>query len=168
MSFIIRPAQKYDLAAIQAIYNPEVLDGFATWNEQPFELSHFEHVLQNLQQQNFPFLVVENTNTQEIAGYADYASFRSFTGYRYTVEHSVYIAPKYMGQGLGKQLLLALIDHAKRHQVHVMVAAIDHANTASIHLHKKLGFKQTGYMPQVGYKLGSWRDLVLMQLTFEA
>lgn len=167
MFFTIRPATKQDLPTIQAIYNPEVLKGLATWNEQPFELSHFENVLIDLQRQNFPFLVIENSETNEIAGYADYASFRSFTGYRYTVEHSVYIAPKYIGRGLGKRLLQALIDHAKDNRVHVMVAAIDHENIASIRLHEKLGFKQTGYMPQVGYKLGSWRDLVLMQLTFE-
>ena len=45
-----------------------------------------------------------------------------------------------------------------------MVGAIDHENHASIALHEKLGFKQTGYMPEVGQKFGQWRDLVLMQL----
>ena len=49
----------------------------------------------------------------------------------------------------------------------MMVAAIDHVNTGSILLHKKLGFKQTGYMPQVGKKFGVWRDLVLMQLQLD-
>ena len=48
--------------------------------------------------------------------------------------------------------------------MHVMIAGIDHGNSASIALHKKLGFKQTGYMPEVGQKFGEWRDLVLMQL----
>ncbi len=50
---------------------------------------------------------------------------------------------------------------------HVMVAAIDHENQASIVLHEKLGFKQTGYMPEVGQKFGKWRDLVLMQLNLD-
>ncbi|WOE30945.1 MULTISPECIES: N-acetyltransferase family protein [unclassified Acinetobacter] len=167
MSFIIRSAELLDLPAIQAIYNPEVLEGLATWNEQPFELEHFKNVLIKLQQQNYPLLVIENTQTQEIAGYADYAPFRSFTGYRFTVEHSVYIAPKYSRQGLGRRLLEALIQHAQQNHVHVMIAAIDHENLASIHLHQKLGFQQTGYMPEVGYKFGSWRDLVLMQLNFK-
>ncbi len=57
-----------------------------------------------------------------------------------------------------------LIEHARQQNIHVMVAAIDHANTASIALHEKPGFQQTGYLPQVGKKFGQWRDLVLMQL----
>ena len=48
-----------------------------------------------------------------------------------------------------------------------MVAAIDHENQASMVLHEKLGFVQTGYMPQVGQKFGQWRDLVLMQLLLD-
>ena len=102
-----------------------------------------------------------------IAGYADYAAFRNFSGYRRTVEHSVYIAPDYARQGLGKRLLLQLIAHAQSRNVHVMVAGIDHGNAASIALHRQLGFAQTGYMPQVGQKFGEWRDLVLMQLRLD-
>ena len=81
-----------------------------------------------------------------------------------TVEHSIYISPNYARQGLGRQLLGYLIEQAKMQHMHVMVAGIDHANLASIALHEKFGFVQTGYMPQVGQKFGQWRDLVLMQL----
>jgi L-amino acid N-acyltransferase len=167
LPFVIRPAESRDLAAIQAIYNPEVQHGFSTWNEQPFDLAYFENMLTHFTAQNFPFFVVEDTEQQKIAGYADYSSFRSFTGYRHTVEHSVYVSPEYAGRGLGKLLLQSLIDYAKQHDVHVMVAGIDHENKVSIHLHEKLGFKHTGYMPQVGKKFGLWRDLVLMQLQFD-
>lgn len=163
LPFIIRPAEHRDLAAIQAIYNPEVLHGFSTWNETAFDLNHFENMLVQLKKQNFPFFVIEDTDNQKIAGYADYSSFRSFTGYRHTVEHSVYVAPEYTGRGLGKLLLQSLIEYAQQHDVHVMVAGIDHENAVSIHLHEKLGFKHTGYMPQVGKKFDTWRDLVLMQ-----
>ncbi|MDN5510949.1 GNAT family N-acetyltransferase [Acinetobacter sp.] len=164
MSFVIRPATEQDLSAIMAIYNPEVLHGFATWNDQAYPLEHFQQKLQEFQAQNFPFFVIEDQAQQQVAGYADYASFRNFSGYRHTVEHSLYIAPAYARQGLGKQLLQHLIDHAKQQQVHVMIAGIDHGNTSSIALHEQFGFKQTGYMPEVGQKFGQWRDLVLMQL----
>lgn len=168
MSFSIRPTHAQDLAAIQSIYNAEVQQGLATWNEHIFPLQHFEQLLQQSQQQDFAFFVMQNDLTQEIVGYADYASFRGFTGYRFTVEHSIYIAPKYSRQGLGQRLLLALIEHAKARQLHSMVAAIDHENLASIGLHQKLGFKQTGYLAQVGYKFDTWRDLILMQLQLKA
>ncbi|WP_180041424.1 MULTISPECIES: GNAT family N-acetyltransferase [unclassified Acinetobacter] len=164
MSFLIRPAIPQDLAAILAIYNHEVLNGFATWNDQAYTLDSFQQKLLDFQKQNFPFVVIEDQEQHQIAGYADYGSFRHFAGYRHTVEHSVYIDPNYARLGLGQQLLEHLIQHAKSQNMHVMIAGIDHGNSASIALHKKLGFKQTGYMPEVGQKFGEWRDLVLMQL----
>ena len=63
--------------------------------------------------------------------------------------------------------MLALIEHAQQQKLHMMVAAIDAENTASILLHQKLGFVQTGYLPQMGFKFGTWRDLVYMQLHLE-
>lgn len=167
MSFLIRAATIDDLHAIQAIYNAEIQHGYATWNDKFYELTHYIQWFHALQAKHYPLIVIENTVTQDIAGYAEYSAFRTITGYKQTVEHSVYIAPAFARQGLGQQLLQYLIDHAAKHHIHVMVAAIDHDNTASIALHQKLGFKQTGYMPQVGQKFGQWRDLVLMQLNFE-
>lgn len=164
MPFTIRTATEQDLPHILAIYNPEVLQGFATWNDQAFSLESFQHKLQEFKQNHWPFFVIEDLETCKIAGYADYAPFRNFSGYRHTVEHSLYISPDYARQGLGKRLLQHLIDAAKQQGKHVMVAGIDHGNTASIALHQQFGFVQTGYMPQVGKKFGEWRDLVLMQL----
>ena len=166
MSFIIRDAAAADLPEILQIYNTEILYGFATWNEQAFSLQAFQQKLEDIQSKNYPFFVAVDSASGKVAGYADYADFRSFTGYRHTVEHSVFIARSYARQGVGKMLMQHLIAYAQRNQVHVMIAGIDHDNTASIALHQKLGFIQTGYMPQVGKKFDQWRDLVLMQLTF--
>ena len=45
-----------------------------------------------------------------------------------------------------------------------MVAVIgDSANTASIALHQRLGFRQVGTLTAVGFKQGRWIDSVLMQ-----
>jgi phosphinothricin acetyltransferase len=44
-----------------------------------------------------------------------------------------------------------------------MIASIgDSANHASIALHRKHGFQQVGVLKNCGWKLGQWRDLVLM------
>ena len=164
MSYIIRPAKTSDLPEILDIYNAEILNGVATWNEHPYDLAHFQTWFNRLNDEGFPIIIVEDCQNQKVAGYADYAAFRNFSGYKYSVEHSVYVSPIYAKQGLGKRLMHALIGHAKQQNMHVMIAGIDHENIASIELHKKLGFVQTGYMPQVGQKFGQWRDLVLMQL----
>ncbi len=45
-----------------------------------------------------------------------------------------------------------------------MIAVIgDSANQASIGLHAKHGFVQTGLLPAVGFKFGRWVDTVRMQ-----
>ncbi|MND08712.1 N-acyltransferase YncA [compost metagenome] len=46
-----------------------------------------------------------------------------------------------------------------------MVAGIDVANSASIALHRKLGFVHAGMLTQVGFKFGRWLDLAFYQLT---
>lgn len=167
MTFTIRSAELNDLPYIQQIYNHEVLNKLANWNDQAFDLAHFQNWFAQLQHSNFPLFVIENTQDKKIAGYADYSTFRQISGFRHTVEHSIFIDPSYARQGLGIKLLNHLIEHAKTQKVHVMVAAIDHENLGSIKLHERLGFKHTGYMPRVGRKMGTWRDLVLMQFMFD-
>ena len=164
MSFHIRFATEQDLIHIQHIYNEEILTGFATWNALDQDLVYYQQWFHHHAFSDFPIFVIVEDDSKEIAGYAEYSSFRNFNGYKSTVEHSVYIDPKFKRLGLGKRLLEHLIHYARKQQLHVMIAAIDHENFASIHLHEKFGFKQTGYLPEVGQKFGAWRDLVLLQL----
>lgn len=162
--FHIRSAKYDDLVAVQRIYNHYVIKSYATWNATPFNLEHFQQLFDHLNTHHCPFFVVEETENQQIVGYADYASFRNIQGFHQTVELSIFLHEGFSGFGLGSRLLQLLIDHAKANQKHVMVACIDSQNHASIRLHQHYGFRQTGYMPQVGKKFQQWRDLVLMQL----
>ena len=102
-----------------------------------------------------------------VLGYATFGPFRgSWPGYRHTVEHSVHVRQDQRGRGLGTALIQALFPLAQARGVHVMVGAIDASNTGSLRLHARLGFVQTGLMPQVGRKFGRWLDLALVQRTF--
>lgn len=160
----IRFATVDDLAQILAIYNHEILTGTANWNDQAVSLEQYQQRFQDMQQQQFPMIVVEDQLNNKVAGYAYYSAFRAISGYRQSIEHSVFIVPGHARQGLGKALMQQLIHLATQQNMHIMVAAIDSENTGSIVLHEQLGFIQTGYMPQVGQKFGQWRDLVWMQL----
>ena len=44
-----------------------------------------------------------------------------------------------------------------------MVAAITGDNPEGAAFHAAMGFERVGFLPEVGWKAGSWRDLVLMQ-----
>jgi phosphinothricin acetyltransferase len=99
-----------------------------------------------------------------LLGFATYGSFRPHDGYKFTVEHSVYVRADKRGNGLGKTLLAELIAEAKRSDsVHSLVAVIDTENTASIALHEKFGFTFCGEIRQCGFKFGRWLDIVFYQ-----
>ena len=159
---MIRDATEKDLPAIRDIYNDAVRNTTAIWNEQPVDLGNRQAWLSARHAQGYPILVsVENG---EVTGYASFGDWRPFEGFRYSVEHSVYVRNDQRGKGLGPRLMEALIERARTGGKHVMVAAIESGNHASIHLHERLGFITTGQMPQVGIKFGRWLDLTFMQL----
>ena len=160
---MIRDATEHDLPAIRAIYNDAVLNTTAIWNEQPVDLANRQAWFSARQAQQYPILVA--VDNDEVTGYASFGDWRPFEGFRYSVEHSVYVRNDQRGRGLGPRLMQALIERARSRGKHVMVAAIESGNLASICLHERLGFVTTGQMPQVGIKFGRWLDLTFMQLT---
>ncbi|MET9325526.1 N-acetyltransferase family protein [Tsukamurella sp. NPDC003166] len=157
----IRDAQPSDLPAILAIHNDAVENSTAIWTEEKADLAEREAWLTERRGAGFPVLVAIVDG--ELGGYASYGPFRAKTGYRHTVENSVYVADGFYRRGIAEALMRALLDRAEASDVHVVVAAIEESNHASVALHRKLGFRVTGQMPQVGYKFGRWLDLVLMQ-----
>jgi L-amino acid N-acyltransferase YncA len=98
-----------------------------------------------------------------LLGFATYGPFRSWPAYKYSIEHSVYVHARHRAQGVGRALLLRLIELAEEQQYHLMVAGIDASNAPSIALHEKLGFVHAGTLAQAGFKFGAWLDLAFYQ-----
>ena len=61
-------------------------------------------------------------------------------------------------------LLQTIIREATEHELHLLVAGIDSANTASIALHQHVGFSHVGTIREAGYKFNRWLDLEFWQL----
>lgn len=91
-----------------------------------------------------------------------YGPFRSRDGYAATVEHSIYITLEAHGRGIGTELMLALIEHARGAGVHAIVGGLDGANEGSLRFHQRLGFTASTPLPAVGRKFGRWLDLVFV------
>jgi L-amino acid N-acyltransferase len=163
---IVRAASESDLPVILEIYNDAVLNTTAIWNETLVDLDNRRAWLQDRQSKGFPVLV-SVTDKGQVTGYASFGDWRAFDGYRHTVEHSVYVHKTARGGGIGKGLMLALIENARELGKHVMVAGIESGNEASIGLHEKLGFRAVGHMPEVGTKFGKWLDLTFMQIVLD-
>lgn len=159
---IVRNATDDDLPAIVAIFNYAVRDTTAVFSGIETDVAARAEWVAARRSKGFPVLVAEAEG--KVIGFAAYDQFRSFPGYRYTVEHSVYVDPSVQRRGAGRVLMEALIADAKARGMHVMVGGIDADNAGSIALHAALGFRETGRLPEVGAKFGRWLTLVFMQL----
>lgn len=160
---LIRDATIDDAQGIMLIYNDAVEHTTAIWNETLVDEANRQSWLLERQGRGYPVLVAVD-DADAVLGYTSFGDWRAFDGYRHTVEHSVYVRDDRRGEGLGRLLMTTLIDRARKLNKHVMIAAIEAGNRESIALHLKLGFTQTGLMPEVGTKFGRWLDLAYLQL----
>ena len=103
----------------------------------------------------------------QIAGYAYAGPYRSRSAYYWSVESTIYLDPQYQGHGIGKSLLLALLERCTEagfRQIIGVIATDDKTpNLASIGVHKSCGFEIAGNIKNVGRKHGIWLDTVIMQ-----
>lgn len=162
----IRDAEDRDLRGVTEIYNDAVRHTTAIWNETEVDLANRRAWHADRLRLGYPVLVAVDADGT-VLGYASFGDWRAFDGYRHTVEHSVYVHGDRRGGGIGKALMLALIDRARAIGKHVMVAGIEAGNAPSIRLHERLGFTKVGYLPEVGTKFGRWLDLAFLQLVLD-
>jgi phosphinothricin acetyltransferase len=162
MTLIVRDANESDLAQVHAIYAHHVRHGFGTFDEVPPSLGDYQRKWHDVVAAGLAWLVAVEGG--EVLGFAYASVFRPRTGYRYTVEDSVYVRDDRRGRGIGSALLTPLIGRCADAGARQVVAVIgDSRNTGSIALHAKAGFTHSGTMRSVGFKLGRWVDTVMMQ-----
>jgi phosphinothricin acetyltransferase len=161
----IRDAVPADAAGILPMYNEAVRETTAIFDTGESDLAGRETWLAKRQEAGFPVLIAEVDGA--FAGFASFGEFRAWDGYRFTVEHSIYVDPARHREGIGRALLAALIERARAARKHAMVAGIEASNSGSIALHVALGFEEVGRMPQVAEKFGRWLDLVFLQLMLD-
>lgn len=158
----IRDCTIGDIIQIQAIYAYHVLNGVASFEEIPPEISEMRQRWEKIVEQGLPFLVAVVDGV--VGGYAYAGTYRPRSAYRYTVENAVYVDVGKAGRGLGRALLGTLIDRCGELGYRQMIAVIgDSDNGASIGLHAALGFERVAFLPSVGFKHGRWVDTVYMQ-----
>lgn len=162
MTVHITPAQASDVPAILAIYNDAVLTTTASWDYEPNTLEQRAQWFELHQAMEFPVLVARD-EANCVVGWGSLSKFRDKIGYQYTVEHSVYVAADKRGQGIGRLVVQASIEEAKRLGKHVIIGGVEASNDVSLRLHKSLGFEEVARFRQVGYKFDRWLDIVFFQ-----
>ena len=157
----IRPADISDAESIAEIYNSEVSASTATFDLVPRSLADQRTWL--IDRSGAHAVLVAELDDGSIAGFASLSPFHSRPAYSTTVENSVYVHTDRRRSGIALALMEALIETARSHGFHSMIARISGAES-SVALHKKLGFEQVGVEREVGRKFGRWLDVTILQL----
>lgn len=158
----IRPAWEADLPEILEIYNHVILNTTAVYAYEPHTPDMRRAWYESKVRDGYPLFVAEDAG--RVVGLSTYGPFRAWPAYKYTVENSVYVAADQRGKGIARLLMQPLIDSARAHGYHAIIASIDATNEASLRLHRSFGFGEVAHFHEVGYKFGRWLDLKFLEL----
>jgi L-amino acid N-acyltransferase len=150
-----------DAQEILEIINYNIINSASLYDYHPRALENQIAIFEDKLLKGFPIIVaVEN---EIVVGFGYYSEFRFREAYKFTVEHSVYVHENYHGKGIGKLLMIRLIDLAKQQNLHTMIGVIDSENINSIAFHEKFGFEKAGFIKDSGFKFDRWLHSVFMQ-----
>ena len=154
-----------DTQAILDIINYNIINSTALYDYTPRTIEQQISIFEDKLKKGFPIIVA--TVNEQVVGFGFYSEFRFREAYKFTVEHSVYVANDFHGKGIGKLLIIELIELAKQQKLHTMIGVIDAENESSIRFHEQFGFKTAGIVKETGYKFDRWLHSVIMQLMLE-
>lgn len=159
---MIRDAVIEDLPELLEIYNYEVLNGNATFDEEEADYGQRKEWFSQFTGK-YPLLVEEQDG--KVAGYAGACKLFPKPAYRISAEVTLYIAKEFRGQGIGERLLRALIERVKGEgQIEALFSLITATNEGSIRLHEKVGFSHDGVLRSSGMKFGERLDVEIYRL----
>lgn len=158
---LIRPATSADTIVIHEMWMQIIRDTSVTFSSVEKTLEDIDVFIEDRQVRGRGVFVA--LRDDRVVGFATYDQFRSGDGYAHAMEHSIVLGPSARGQGMGRALMQAVEDHARRAGAHTMVACVSGENSAGIAFHSAIGYELCGRLPQSGRKFDRWLDLVLMQ-----
>ena len=92
----LRAATPDDIGEIRAIYSHHVLEGLASFEEEPPSAAELRRRFDEVSGRGLPYLVADFGGT--VAGYGYCSPYRTRSAYRYTLEDSVYVRPDAQGR----------------------------------------------------------------------
>jgi phosphinothricin acetyltransferase len=156
----IRHARSADAGAIADIYNAGIAEGGATFETTPRTAADIDARLAD--QHRYPMVVAEDAGGR-VTGWAAIGSYRARPCYAGVGEFSVYVAPGARGQGLGRQLLDALVDAARDAGYWKLVSRVFPSNAASRAACRAAGFREAGIYEKHGFTNGAWQDVIIVE-----
>lgn len=162
----IRVIEKEDLDFLRELHNDQ-----STWEnllnihfiDEIDQLNWWENL--HIKKNEIRLVICFSDNIKEIIGRL---RILRINHYQNNCEVGLDIIPKYRGKGYGysayKLILDFLFNHFNMHMVYLMVADF---NPTARNLYRKLGFKETGRLPEYFFRHGRYWDYVIYSMTKE-
>jgi len=167
----IRLAVEADLPAIIEIYNAAIPTRLATADLEPISVES-RRAWFRAHGDRYPVWVmtigshdIQSDQNEQIIGWLSLQMFYGRPAYHKTAEVSIYIAPNYQGQGIGKQLLDHAIANCPNLNISKLVGFVFAHNSASCRLFSSFGFEEWGFLPQIAELDGVEQSLIILGKT---
>ena len=158
-----RSMRESDWAEVESIYRAGIATGHATFETTP---PATWAAFTGGKRSELSLVAVDSNG--RILGWVATSLVSARAVYAGVVEHSIYIHPGAAGHGVGRRLLAAFLDLTDQHGIWTVQSSIFPANTASLRLHDRHGFRTVGTRERIalmgyGPLAGTWRDTVLIE-----
>lgn len=160
-NFLTRIASLEDIEKITAIYNQGIEDRIATLEADTKSVAQMVTLF--LARSERHKVIVVQDESGSIKGWASLNVFNVRECYRGVADLSIYVCRTERGKGLGKMLLLALIETAKQGGFHKLVLSTMADNYIGHKLYSAVGFTKVGTYTKQGMLDGKWIDVTIME-----
>ena len=156
MDFPIREMLPEDWEHVRRIYLEGLATGHASFEVdapawEDWDRSHHKHSR----------LIA--CHEDRIVGWAALCPVSQRKCYAGVAEFSLYVTDSYRAKGLGKRLLLALIDVAEQNGIWSLYASTFPENIPSIRTQLACGFRVVGRRERIARHRGVWRDTLITE-----
>jgi len=161
MAHYLRIATPDDAAEILSIYAPYIEGSTVTAEEVVPTESEFKARMESILK-DYPWLVCYNEDG-EVLGYSYASRHQQRSAYRYSVNLSIYVNPRYHRNHVATELYRCLFELLSYQGYKNAFAAVIIPNPQSAAFHHSLGFRPVAVFSKVTYKLGRWNDMEWFQ-----
>ena len=153
---VFAPLSQQHWPAVKAIYEEGLATGQASFETEAPDWPNWDAA-------HLPHSRLVALLGAGVTGWAALAPVSRRAAYAGVAEVSVYVAGRSRGQGIGRRLLLELIQQSEAAGIWTLVASIFPENVASIGMHEGCGFRLLGRRERIARQHGVWRDTVLYE-----
>jgi len=152
----IRKIEAADYPQVAAIYLQGIATGVATFQTTAADWEDWD-------KSHLAICRIAAFEEGQMMGWAALSPVSNRCVYAGVAEVSIYIAENFRRQGIGKLLLMKLINESEAGGFWTLQSGIFAENTGSIKLHEQCGFRIIGTREKIGQKNGVWKDNVIME-----